>query len=184
MKKTLLAAVIALLFTTSFAYGQAATGTTTVSVTVVAEAALTVTTGTTTLTNTGLFTNYTGTTNLTYYIRTTQTTGGGTLQLEVTTDFGGAGCSGGPCVGTPPTAGDALGYTCTVAAPGNGGTVNACSGTVNASTTAQTNVGTFLAGSSSLKAGNTASVAWALTDDPKYKTGTYTATVTFTISAT
>ena len=182
MKKTLLVAVIALLFTTSFAYGQAGTGTTTVSVTVAAEAALTVSTGTTTLTTTGFFANYTGTTNLTYYIRTTQTSGSGSLVLEVTTDF--TGCStGGPCVATPPTSGDALGYTCTVATPGNSGSATACTGTVNASTTAQTSVGTFAAGSSSLKAGNSASVAWALTDDPKYKTGTYTATVTFTISA-
>jgi hypothetical protein len=27
-------------------------------------------------------------------------------------------------------------------------------------------------------------VAWTLTDDPQYSTGTYTATVTFAISAT
>jgi len=182
MKRALLAPLIALLFTASFAYGQAGTGTTTVSVTVAAEAALTVTTGTTTLTTAGFFANYTGTTNLTYYLRTTQGTGGGNLQLEVTTDFPCA--SGGPCVGTPPTAGDTLSYTCTVANPGNSGSATACSGSVNASTTALSNVGTFTAGSSSLKAGNAASVTWALTDDPKYKTGTYTATVTFSISAT
>ena len=177
MKKTLLLTALAVLVTTSLAYGQAGTGTTTVSVTVAAEAALTVTTGTTTLTSTGFFANYTGTTNLTYYLRTQNS---GSLVLEVTTDFSPAN---GPSVGTPPSAGDTLSYTCTVANPGNSGTATACSGSVNASTTAQTNVGTFNGGSSSLKAGNAASVAWALTDDPKYKTGTYTATVTFTISA-
>jgi hypothetical protein len=31
---------------------------------------------------------------------------------------------------------------------------------------------------------NTVSVNFTLTDDPKYKTGTYTATLTWTISAT
>jgi len=183
MKKTLLVAVMALLFTTSFAYGQSGTGTTTVSVTVAAEAALTVNTGTTTLTTTGFFAPYAGTTNLTYYIRTTQSTGSGSLALQVTSDFGGASCTGGPCVATPPSAGDALTYTCTVSAPGNNGTATPCTGSVTAKTTAQTNVATFGADNRSLVTGNSGSVTWALTDDPKYKTGTYTATVTFTISA-
>lgn len=180
MKKTLLLAVV-LLLTAALAYAQAGTGTTTVSVIVAAEAALTVTTGTTTLTTTGYFANYTGTTNLTYYIRTTQSTGSGNIQLQVTTDFPCA--SGGPCVATPPSTGDALKYTCTVANPGNNGTATACTGSVAASTTAQTSVGSFGADNRSLNTGNSGSVVWGLTDDPKYKTGTYTATVTFTISA-
>ena len=183
MKKILLVAVIALLFAASLAYGQSGTGTTTVSVTVAAEAALTVNTGTTTLTTTGFFANYTGTTNLTYYIRTTQTTGTGSIVLQVTSDFGGVGCSGGPCVGTPPSAGDALTYSCTVSNPGNNGTATPCTAPVTAKTSAQTNVALFGADNRSLVGGNTGSVSWALTDDPKYKTGTYTATVTFTISA-
>jgi len=181
MKRTILVAVILLLLSSTLAFGQSGSGTTTVSVTVGAEAALTVTTGTTTLTTTGYFANYTGTTSLTYYLRTTQSTGSGNIQLEVTTDFPCA--SGGPCVATPPSTGDALKYTCTVANPGNNGTATACTGSVTASTTAQTSVGTFGADNRSLSTGNSASVVWALTDDPKYKTGTYTATVTFTISA-
>src|SRR5215470_20202852 len=138
---------IFLLVTASVAHAQlgTSTGTTTVNVTVAAEAALNITNGTTNLTSTGTnFSNYTGSTSLTYFIRTTQSTGAGSLTLKVTADFS---PSGGPSVGTPPTAGDALSYTCNVAA-------------------------------------NAATVSWTLTNDPKYKTGSYSATVTFTISAT
>jgi hypothetical protein len=119
---------------------------------------------------------YTGTTNLTYFIRTGKSTGGGSLTLKITTDFAG---TGGPSVATPPTAGDALSYTCTVTAPGT-----ACTGSQTASTTTATALGTWGAGVSSAKAGNSASVAWSLTDDPVYAAGAYTATATFTISAT
>jgi hypothetical protein len=45
-------------------------------------------------------------------------------------------------------------------------------------------VATFGAGSSSANAGNSASTTWSLTNDPLYKTGSYSATVTYTISAT
>lgn len=155
-----------------------AQNTTTLSVTVASEASLTVTTGTTSLATSG--TNfsipYTGTTAFTYQIRTTKTGGSGTITSKVTADFGG---TGGPSVGTPPTTGDALAYTCTVAAPGT-----ACTGSQTASTSASTPVSTFGAGANSAKAGNTGSVAWSLTDDPSYATGSYSATVTFTISAT
>jgi len=156
---------------------HAQTGTTTLSVTVGPEAALTVTTGTTSLatTSTTFGLPFTGSTALTYQIRTTKSTGSGTLTLKITTDFGG---TGGPSVGTPPSAGDTLQYTCTVSAPGT-----ACTGSQTASTSASTSVATFGAGASSTKAGNSASVAWSLTDDPVYSTGTYTATATFTISA-
>jgi len=155
----------------------AATGTTTVSVTVSAEAALQVTTATTTLTATGTtFNAYSGTTNLLYKIRSTQSTGTGTLTLKVTSDFSPAN---GPSVGTPPTAGDALTYTCTVAAPGTD-----CSGSQTASTSTSTSVATFGAGASSANAGTAASTAWSLTNDPTYKAGSYSATVTYTISAT
>lgn len=155
----------------------ASTGTTTVSVTVGSEAAIQINTATTTLTTaTTTFADYTGTTNLTYKIRTTQGSGTGAITLRVTSDFSPAG---GPSVGSPPTAGDLLQYTCTVASPGT-----ACAGTQTASTSSDTSVGTFGADARSTAAGNSGSVAWTLTNDPVYKTGTYTATVTFTISAT
>jgi len=161
-----------------FAGMAQAQGTTTLSVAVGPEAALTVTTGTTNMTtaSTTFGAPFTGTTNLSYQIRTTKSTGTGTLTLKVTTDFAG---TGGPSVGTPPSTGDALTYTATVAAPGT-----AATGSQTASTSAATAFGTWGAGASSTKAGNSASVAWSLTDDPVYGTGTYTATVTFTISVT
>ena len=159
-----------------------ATGTTTLNVTVGAEAGLTVA-ATSNLTSIGTnFTSFTGSTALTYYIRTSQSTGAGSITAKVTTDFAPVG---GPSVATPPTAGDALAYTSSGSVPGNNstGAVMAFAGGT-ASTTAQTNVATFGADNRSVFAGNTESVAWTLTNDPKYKTGTYSATVTFTISAT
>ena len=155
-----------------------AQNTTTISVTVAPEASLTVTTGTSSLATSGtnFATPYTGTTSFTYQIRTTKTGGSGAITAKVTADFGG---TGGPSVGTPPSSGDALTYTCTVSSPGT-----ACTGSPTASTSAQTSVATFGAGANSTRAGNSGSVQWSLTDDPAYTTGSYSATVTFTISAT
>jgi hypothetical protein len=178
MKKKLLLSALGLLLTASLAHAQlgTTTGTTTVSVAVAAEAALTAITGTSTLASTGTnFSTYTGTTNLTYFIRTTPSTGSGSIVLKVTTDFA---PTGGPSVGTPPTTGDALTYNCTVSTPGT-----ACTGPLTAKTSATTSVATFAADAHSTFAGNSASVSWSLTNDPLYKVGTYTATVTFTISA-
>jgi hypothetical protein len=177
MKRNYLFALAAALLVAPASYAQfAATGTTNLSVTVSAEAALQVTTATTTLTAAGsIFNPYGGTTNLSYKIRTTQSTGSGTVTLKVTSDFSPAG---GPSVTTPPTAGDALTYSCTAAAPATG-----CTGPLTASTSASTSVATFGPGASSSNAGNAASTTWSLTNDPVYKTGTYTATVTYTISA-
>ena len=146
------------------------------NVTILPEAAITINTATTSLTAGTPFANYTGTTNFTYKIRTTPTTGNGNVQLEVTTDFSPAN---GPSVGSPPSGSDRLSYTCTVASPGT-----ACSGSINSSTSATTSVATFGADAHSATAGNSGSVAWTLTNDAAYKAGSYTAVVTFTISAT
>jgi hypothetical protein len=178
MKKLLLLP-LALFLMSPLGYAQGL-GTTTVtnqvSVTVGAEAALTIGGAATTLTSTGTnFSDYTGTTPFTYFIRTSNTTGSGFIKIQVTTDFA---PTGGPSVGTPPTAGDTLSYTCTVSAPGT-----ACSGSQVSSTTSQTSVATFGTNAHSAKAGNGASVAWTLSNDPLYVTGTYTAVVTYTISA-
>ena len=161
------------------AFGQtfAVNGTTTLSVNVVAEASISIGTSTTTLSSApGLFVDYTGTTNFTYKLRTTKVGGTGSVNVQITSDFAGAG---GPSVATPPSAGDALTYSCTVAAPGT-----ACTGPVTALTSATTSVSTFGTDAHSAKAGNAGSVSWILTNDPEYKSGTYTATATFTISAT
>jgi len=178
MKKKLLLTALGLLLMASLAHAQlgGTTGTTSMSVSVGAEAGLTVNTATTTFSSTGTnFSSYTGSTSLTYFIRTTPTSGSGSIVLKVTTDFA---PTGGPSVGTPPTAGDALTYNCTVSSPGT-----ACSGPLTASTSSTTGVGTFGADGHSTYAGNSASVAWTLTNDPVYKVGTYSATVTFTIAA-
>jgi hypothetical protein len=178
MKRTILAALAVLALTGLLANAQSfgPTGTTTLTLTVGAEASIRVDTSSTALTTAGaVFNNYTGTTSFTYKVRTTKTTGSGTITLQVTADFSPVG---GPSVATPPTAGDVLDYTCTLTAPGTG-----CSGSVAASTTAATSVATFGAGARSAAAGNTGSVGWTLTNDPQYQTGSYTATVTYTISA-
>jgi len=178
--KKLLTLAAALLMTASLAHAQlgTSTGTTTVSVTVGAEAALTAITGTTALTSTGTnFTNYTGSTTLTYYVRTTQSGGSGSITLKVTSDFSPAN---GPSVTTPPSTGDKLAYTCTISGAGTG-----CTSSVTSSTSSSTNVITFGAGAHTVTfpGGDTATTAWTLTNDPKYYTGSYSATVTYTISA-
>lgn len=146
------------------------------NVTILPEASIVVNTASTSLTAATPFANYIGTTSFTYKIRTTAVSGNGNIQLQVTTDFSPAN---GPSVASPPTAADKLNYTCTVSTPGT-----ACSGTLASSTTAQTSVSTFGADAHSVAAGNSGSVAWSLTNDPAYKAGSYTAVVTFTISAT
>ena len=177
-KKLFLALVLATMGTSSLFAQFAGTGTTSVNVTVASEVAIRIDTAATALTTAGtIFNNYTGTTNFTYKIRTTKVGGTGTVTLQVTSDFSPVG---GPSVATPPTAGDTLAYTCTVAAPGT-----ACVGSVTSSTAAATSVATFGANNHSLGAGTGGnSVNWTLTNDPVYETGAFSATVTFTISAT
>jgi hypothetical protein len=164
------------------AAGQfAATGTTTVSVAIGPESSLSVTSSTTSLTEAsgaGSFGSpYTGTTNFSYKLRSAKVGGGGSITVQITTDFG----SGGPSVASP-LAGDAMTYSCTTAS-----SATACTGPVTASTTSATSVATFAtdahstAGAGSSDSGT---VSWTLPNDPVYKTGTYTATATFTISAT
>jgi len=171
-------AVVALCQSPARAQTFAASGTTTLSVTVGPEASISINTSTSTLATTGnLFNNdFTGTTNFTYKMRTSKASGTGTVGVQVTSDFS---PGSGPSVASPPSTGDTLSYTCTVTAPGTG-----CSGSQAASTSTATPVATFGADAHSAKAGNTGALSWDLTNDPKYGTGTYTATVTFTISAT
>jgi hypothetical protein len=167
---------LVLLFAASVGHAQSATGTSTVTVTVGAEASLTVTSPTALTAVGSVFNNYTGTTTVTYFVRTTQSTGSGSITVKVTSDFSPAN---GPSVATPPTTGDALKYTCTAAAP-----ATACTGSQTALTTGTTPVVTFGADAhSAATAGSTATTSWTLTNDPVYKTGSYSATVTYTISA-
>ena len=184
MKRVLiLAAILMLAASSAFAQLGTTAPTATVAVTVAPEAALTIQTPALALTQTGTnFSDYTGTTAFTYFVRTTKVGGTGTIVLQVTTDFT-AGGGSTPSVASPPTASDHLYYTCTVPNP-TSGTSTPCSGVINSLTTAATNVAAFGTDARSSKAGVASSVVWGLSNDPLYQTGTYTATITYTISAT
>lgn len=108
---------------------------------------------------------YSGTTNFTYKIRTTTSGGTGAITVLVTA-FG----ANGPVVAD-------LAYTCTAASG------SAC-GSTAASTETASPVVTFGADAHSADAGDAGTAAWTLADRTAMKTGTYTSTATFTISAT
>jgi hypothetical protein len=122
----------------------------------------------TTLNHSGTkFASYSGTTNFTYKIRTTQSGGTGSVTVQVT-DFE----TNGPAVAD-------LSYTCAGVSSGT-----PCSGSTAASSSSTTSVGTFGADAHSADAGDAGSVTWTLVDRTDTKTGTYSSTATFTISAT
>jgi hypothetical protein len=178
--KRLLIFVSLLLLTGSLSFAQnSATATANLSVTVGAEAAIVVNSSPA-FSSTGIFGNYTSTTALTYYVRTIS---GGSVTVEITTDFSTGGVGGGPSVANPPTSGDTLNYTCTAVAPTTG-TSTPCSTALTSSTTAATTVVTFGGTTQSPKAGAGATTSWTLINDPSYKAGSYQAVATYTISAT
>jgi hypothetical protein len=124
---------------------------------------------------------FAGTMILNYRARTSQW-GGGIITVQATSDFV---PSGGPSISAPPSPGDAFSYTC------GGATLGlACFGTHVVSTSFATPV--LWIGALACTGGgepcsasdpNSANVTFILTDDPKYKTGSYIATLTWTISA-
>jgi hypothetical protein len=129
--------------------------------------------GSISLTHTGtVFNAFTGTVNVSYWARTSV---GGTMTLKITTDF----AAGGPSA----AAGD-LTYICTGATLGTN-----CTGTITASTGSSTAVLTLPASScTGTSCGNTTpntmSVGFTLADKASTKTGSYTASAQFTVSAT
>jgi hypothetical protein len=171
MKKLFLFAVMGTFLITSAVRADSKTAT--VGVEVGAEAAFTAATNAT-LTTAGNFAAYSGSSTFTYQVRTSAS-GAGSVTVKVTTDFS---PGSGPSVGTPPTAGDVLSYISTTGGVGTGAS------STTASTSADTTVLTFGSGISSSATGDLGNMAWTLTDDPKYATGSYTATITYTISAT
>jgi hypothetical protein len=137
---------------------------------------------TTPLTNSGaVFSNYTGSISITYRARTTLTTGTGAITVQALSgDFSPAG--------GPTLASGTLKYTCSGATLGTN-----CSGTQTVSTASATNVVALPAaactggGSPCSTANpNTVTINFTLTNDPQYQTSAsgYSATLTFTISAT
>ena len=131
-------AVLAFLLSPLGAQAQTTLGTQTLNLTLSAAGALYGFPNSVTLTKTGtVFNSYTGTLQIQYKARTSSS-GSGTITVKATADF--PCTSQGPCIATPPTAGDALTYTCA------GATLGAnCSGTQTVSTSASTNVVTISA---------------------------------------
>jgi hypothetical protein len=113
-----------------------------------------------------------GTTHFTYKIRTSQTTGTGSVTVLVTAFTAGTGGATVPLVSD-------LAYTCTASSPGT-----ACSSSTAASTTVASPVVTFLADAHSAEAGDAATAIWSLVDKVAVQTGTYSSVATFTVSAT
>ncbi len=111
-----------------------------------------------------------------FKVRTTAS-GGGTITLQVTSDFA---PKGGPAA-----ASGALNYNCAAVTIGA-----ACSGVQTASTTLQTPVVSLPAAACTGGASpcssqdpNSVTLNFTLPDDPTYDTGSYSATLTFFISA-
>lgn len=133
--------------------------------------------GSLTLTHTGtIFNSFGGSMNVQYKARTTAA-GGGNITLKVVTDFQTAG---------PSVARGDLSYTC-----GAAGLGTSCSSSTVASTSSATNVVTLPpsgctggGGPCSASSPNAVGLTFTLKDDPSDKTGSYTAIVQFTISAT
>ena len=176
-KKVLIIA-IALLLTAAVAQAQyAPTGTSTLSVLVGAEASLSITTATTTFAGPATpFANFAGTTNFSYKIRTGFGAGTGSITVKL----------GGALTGTASSSNTIalsnLSYICTDALPALG---TGCTTAVGASSTTATPVATFSKDAHSADAGTSGnSLAWTLVNLPSYVQDTYTATATFTISAT
>ena len=146
-------------------------GTTTLSVTVAAAAQITVSTSNTSLTSSGtVFQPYTGTTTFSYKIRTSKSGGSGSVTVRITSEFS-------PTTG--PDADDDLSFTC-----GGTGAGTKCSGSQDASTSTAKNAISFGADAHSANSGDTGTLSWSLQNQPQYETGSYSATATFTISAT
>ena len=146
------------------------TATTSLSVTVATAATISIGTPTTTLTATSTWGDYTGTTTGTVRMRTSKTGGSGSVTVEITSGF----ASGGPGVSN-------LTYTCSVAETSE---ATACSGSVTASDLSGTSVLTMGTDGHTADTGDTFSVDWSLANLPSYTPGSYSATATFTVSAT
>jgi hypothetical protein len=182
----LLAALTALAVAPQGAHAQTILGTQTLNLIVQPDGLLYGFPNSLTLSKAGtLFNTYAGTLTVQYKARTTASSGPGNITLRATSDF--VCASGGPCIATPPTTGDALTYTCTSATLGSN-----CAGVQTVSTASSTTVVTAIPAAACTGGGspcstadpNTVNLNFNLTDDPKYRTGAYSATLTFTISAT
>jgi len=145
------------------------TATTTVTANIAADASLTVSSPTTLIQGAAAFATYTGSTTVTFSIRTTKVGGSGSIVLQAA-EFS--------PVGGPMVAAGNLTYTCsgspTVGSP--------CAGNQTASLSATTPVVSSI-GADAKAGGTGVTVNWALANSPLYATGSYTSTVTFTLTS-
>ena len=148
--------------------GATATGSTTVTATIAADASIAVSSPTT-LSTPGAFASFTGSTTVTFSIRTTKVGGSGSIVLQAA-EFAPAG---GPTV----AAGN-LTYTCS----GSPSVGSACVGTLTASTSSTTSVVSAI-GADAKANGTGVTVNWTLANSPLFSTGAYSATVTFTLTS-
>jgi hypothetical protein len=125
-----------------------------------------------------VFNTYSNSLTISYRIRSTGTGTGGTITVKASADFS---PGGGPAVSN-----NTFNYTCSGASLGT-----PCSGTQTVSLSAATSVLTIPAGvctgggaPCSSADPNTESISLTLANDPGYQTGTYSATLLFTISST
>lgn len=156
--------------------GATGSGTQTLTATFAPEGSLIVPSSATLASGATTFQPFTGAVALSYRARTTPA-GGGAITVSVTSDFA---PTGGPSV-----ANGVLRYNCSGATLGTG-----CSGTQTATTSSQTPVLTLPASACTGGGGacsgpdpNLMNLVFALADQPNYPTGSYSARVTFTISA-
>jgi len=168
MKRTLMTLAFSALALAPAAFCQVNdSGVSTLSINVGPEASFTSNTPTASFSGDTKFGAKTATSNFSYKIRTSQTTGSGSITVLVTA-FG----ANGPALSD-------LTYGCSVVSPATG-----CgSSGVTVDTETGTSVATFNSDAHSANAGDSGSVNWTLVDRPDVKTGTYTSTATFTISA-
>ncbi|MDQ6893192.1 MAG: hypothetical protein M3167_11015 [Acidobacteriota bacterium] len=144
------------------------TGTTTVTATVAADASITVSTPTV-LSAGAAFGAFTGSTTVTFSIRTTKVGGSGSITLQAA-EFTTAG---GPLV----SAGN-LTYSCS----GTPSVGTKCAGPITASTSAPTAVLSAVGADAKANA-QVVNVDWSLANSPAFSTGSYSSTVTFTLSS-
>jgi hypothetical protein len=144
------------------------TGSTTVTANVAADASITVSTPTV-LSAGAAFGAFTGSTTVTFSIRTTKVGGSGSITLQAA-EFTTAG---GPLV----SAGN-LTYSCS----GTPSVGTKCAGPITASTSAPTAVLSSVGADAKANA-QVINVDWSLANSPAFSTGSYSSTVTFTLSS-
>lgn len=179
-----LMAGLALLLAPICSQAQTTLGTQTLNLTLNAAAFLYSVPTSVTLNSSGsVFNNYTNNITMTYRARTGTSVTTAGITVKATADFSPSGQ--GLSIGT---SGGPLTYTCS-GTSGNGFTP--CPGSLTVSTSTSTNVVSI--GASACTGGaspcsgfnpDTVTVYFTLTNKPSYKTGAYSATLTWTISAT